>query len=319
MTLPAKVHLVKAMFFPVVMYGCESWTIKKAEHWRIDAFELWCWRRLLSPLDCKEIQPVHPKGDQSSIFIGRTDAEAETPIPWPPDAKNWLTGKDPDAGKDWRWEEKGTREDEMVGWHHWLDGHGFGWTPGVGDGQGGLACCSPWGCKVSDTTELNWLRYLLWGIGSCVCEMEKSWGLWAEDPGSYWYDLVLSPKAWEAGVSGTNPIQRQEKMKYLNWGNDTGGEGQDPPLHVLLCWDPQQIRRCPPPSGSPGLILPIRIFISSRNACRYTQEQCFMWAFHDWSGWPIQLTLTRRNKWVWEEKGWVHLDMCWVGGPHGDC
>ena len=121
-TLLTKVHIVKAMVFPVVMYGCESWAIKKAEHWRIDAFELWCWRKLL---DWKEIQPVHPKGNQSWIFIGRTDAEAEIPILWPPDVKNWLIGKDPDAGKDWRWEEKGTTEDEMVGWHHWLNGHEF--------------------------------------------------------------------------------------------------------------------------------------------------------------------------------------------------
>ena len=124
-TLPTKFHLVKAMVFPVVMYGCESWTIKKAEHWRIHAFELQCWRTLESPLDCKEIQPVYPKGNQSWIFIGRTDAEAETPIFWPPDLKNWLTRKDPDAGKDWRWEEKGLTEDEMVGWHHWLNGHEF--------------------------------------------------------------------------------------------------------------------------------------------------------------------------------------------------
>ena len=122
-TLPIKVYLVKAMVFPVVMCGCESWTIKKAEHWRIDAFELCCWRKLLSPLNCKEIQPVHPKGNQSWILIERTDAEAETPILWPPDAKNWLIWKDPDAGKNWRQEEKGTTEDEMVGWQ--LDGHGF--------------------------------------------------------------------------------------------------------------------------------------------------------------------------------------------------
>ena len=87
-TLPTKVHLVNAMVFPIVIYGCESWTIKKAERRRIDAFELWCWSKLLSPLDCKEIQPVHPKGDQSWVFIGRTDVEAETPIPWPPDVKN---------------------------------------------------------------------------------------------------------------------------------------------------------------------------------------------------------------------------------------
>ena len=110
-TLSTEVHLVKAMVFPAVMYGCESWAIKKAEHQRIDALELWCWRRLLkSPLDSKEIQPVHPKGNQSWIFIARTDAEAKARILWPLDAKNWLTGKDPDAGKDWR-HEKGTTDD----------------------------------------------------------------------------------------------------------------------------------------------------------------------------------------------------------------
>ena len=114
-TLPTKACLVKAAVFPVVMYGCEKWTRKKAERWRIDTFELWCWETLKSPLDCKEIQPVHPKGNQSWIFIGRTDAEAETPILWPPDAKNWLIGKDPGAGKDWRQEEKGMIADEMAG------------------------------------------------------------------------------------------------------------------------------------------------------------------------------------------------------------
>ena len=123
LTLLTKVHIVKGMVFPVVMYGYESCIIKKSEHWRNDAFELWCWRRLLSPLDCKEIQPVHPKGNQSWIFIGRTDTEAETPTLWPPDAKNWLIWKDPDAGKDWRQEEKEIAEDEMVGWHHQLYGH----------------------------------------------------------------------------------------------------------------------------------------------------------------------------------------------------
>ena len=124
--LSTKVHLVKAMVFPMVMYGCESWTIKKAERWRIDAFELWCWRRFLkSPLNCKEIHPVHPK-DQSWVFIGRTDAEAETPIFWPPDVKSWLIWKDPDVGKDWGREDKGTTEDEIVGWHHQLNGHEFG-------------------------------------------------------------------------------------------------------------------------------------------------------------------------------------------------
>ena len=103
------------------------------------------------------IKPVHPKGDQSWVFIERTDVEAETPILWPPDVKSWLIWKDPDAGEDWRQDEKGMTEDEMVEWHYQLDGCGFGWTPGVGDGQGGLVCCGSWGCKESDTTErLNW-------------------------------------------------------------------------------------------------------------------------------------------------------------------
>ena len=118
-------------------------------------------KTLESHLDCKEIQPVHPKGDQSWVFIGRTDVEAETPIVWPSDVKNWLLGKDPDVGKDWRQEEKGMAEDEMVGWHHQLDGHEFEYAPGVGDGQEGLACCSPWGRKELDMTEqLNWTENL---------------------------------------------------------------------------------------------------------------------------------------------------------------
>ena len=147
-TLPTKVHLVKAMVFPVVMHGCESWTIKKAGHQKADVFELWCWRRLWrESLDCNKIQPVHPKGNQSWIFTGRTDAEAEAPILLSPDVKSWLIRKAPDAGKDWRREEKGTTEDEMVGWHHWLDGHEFEQALRVGDGQGSLECFSPWGCK----------------------------------------------------------------------------------------------------------------------------------------------------------------------------
>ena len=133
------------------MYRCESWTRKKAECWKIDALELWCWRRLESPLGSKRSNQSILK-DQSWIFIGRTDAEAETPILWPPDAKNWLIGKDPDAGKDWR-QEKGTTEDEMVRWHHRLDGLEFEQALGVGDRQGSLWCCSPWGHKESDTTE----------------------------------------------------------------------------------------------------------------------------------------------------------------------
>ena len=151
-----KIHLVKAMVFPIVTCGCESWTIKKAEHQRIDAFELWCWRRFLRVPYCKDIQPVHPKGNQFWIFIGRTDAEAEAPM-WPPDMKNSLIGKDPDAGKDWRQEENGRTEDEMVGWHHQLTGHEFEQVLRVGDRPGGLGCWSPWGHKESEMTE--WLKW----------------------------------------------------------------------------------------------------------------------------------------------------------------
>ena len=120
-------------------------------------------KTLESPLDCKELQPVHPKENQFWILIGRTEADTETPILWLPDAKNWLIWKDPDAGKDWRCEEKETTEDEMVGWHHQLNGYKFEETPGVGDGQGGLACCSPRGGKESDMTErLNWTELNWW-------------------------------------------------------------------------------------------------------------------------------------------------------------
>ena len=131
-TLPTKVCLGKAGFSSSHVWMWE-WTIKKVKLWRIDAFELWCWRRFLSLLVCKEIQPVHPKGNKSWILIGRSDAEAKTPILWSPDAKNWLIGKDPDAGKDWRQEKKVVTEDEMVGWYHRLDGHEFEQALGVGD------------------------------------------------------------------------------------------------------------------------------------------------------------------------------------------
>ena len=136
------------------------WELDYTESW---ALKNWCFwtvvleKTLESPSDCKEIQSVNPKGNQPWIFMGRTDAEA--PILGPPDVKGWLIGKDPDAGKDWRWEEKGTTEDEMAEWHHWLNGHEFEQALGVGDGQGGLACCSPWGRKESDTTErLTWIE-----------------------------------------------------------------------------------------------------------------------------------------------------------------
>ena len=132
------------------------WKLDCEESW---ALKNWCfWTVVLektpeSPLDCKEIQPVHSEGDQPWDFFGRNDAKAETPVLWPPHAKSWLIGEDSDAGRDWGQEEKGTTEDEMAGWHHWLDGRESEWTPGVGDGQGGLVCCYSWGHKESDMTE----------------------------------------------------------------------------------------------------------------------------------------------------------------------
>ena len=140
------------------------WELNYKEIW---AQKNWCFwtvvleKTLESPFDCKEIKPVHPKGDQSWMFNGRTDVEAETPILWPPDGKSWLIWKDPDAGKDWRQEEKGMTEDEMIGWNHPLNGHEVEKTLGVGDGQGGLVCCSPWGRKELDMTErLNWTELI---------------------------------------------------------------------------------------------------------------------------------------------------------------
>ena len=144
------------------------WELDCEESW---ALKNWCFwtvvleKTLERPLDCKEIQPVHPKGDQSWVFIGRTDVEAETPILWPSDVKSWLTGKDTDAGRDWGQEEKGTTEDEMAGWHHWLDGHESEWIPGVGDGLGGLACYDSRVHKESDMTEqLNWTELNTWNL-----------------------------------------------------------------------------------------------------------------------------------------------------------
>ena len=170
------------MVSPVFIYGCESWTVKKAECRRIGAF-FWIefelnWtvvlqKTLESPLDCTEIQPVHSKGDQPWVFFGRNDAEAETPVLRPPYVKSWLIGKDSDAGRDWGQEEKGMTEDERAGWHHRLDGHESEWTPGDGDGQGGLACCDSWVRKESDMTEqLNWLRTCPLSITTGKCPIQ---------------------------------------------------------------------------------------------------------------------------------------------------
>ena len=149
-TLPTKVRIVKAMVFPVVTYGCESWTVKKAEWQRIDAFILWCWRRLLKvPRTARtEIKPVNYKRNWLWILIGRSEAEAEAPVFWSSDANRQLFRKDPDAEKDWGQKEKRASENEMVGWHHQCNGHELGQTLGDGEGQGGLACYSPWGHRV---------------------------------------------------------------------------------------------------------------------------------------------------------------------------
>ena len=161
-TFPTKVQLAKAGFSSGHVW---MWKLEYKESWVLKSWCFWTVvleKTLESPLNCKEIQAVHPKGDQSWVFIGRTDVEAETPILWPCHAKSWLIGKDPDAGKDWEQEEKGMTEDETVWWHHRLNGHGFGWTPRVGDGQGGLACCGSRDHRVLDTTErLNWTEKTL--------------------------------------------------------------------------------------------------------------------------------------------------------------
>ena len=147
-TLLMQVHIVKALVFPVVLYGYETWTIKKAECQRIDAFKLWCWRRLESPLDSKEIKPINSEGNQPWIFIGRADASYTLPT-WCKELTHW---KRPDAGKDWGQEEKWVTEDEMVGWHSWLSGHEFEQTQGDSEGQGSPAWCNSWNRKESDMT-----------------------------------------------------------------------------------------------------------------------------------------------------------------------
>ena len=177
-------------------------------------------KTLESLLDCKEIQPVHPKGNQPWLLIGRTDAKAETPILWPPDAKNWIIWKDPDSGKDWR-QEKGITEDEMVGWHHQLNRYEFGWTPGVGDGHRGLACYSPWGCKESDKTDqLNWIfHYMYVYIQYFTSNDVKSWFIGKDSD---------AEKDWRQEEMGTT---EDEMVGWHHWYNgyefeQTLGDGE---------------------------------------------------------------------------------------------
>ena len=146
------------------------WELDCEESWAPKNWCLWTvvLKTLQRPLDCKEIQPVHSEGDQPWDFFGRNDAKAEAPVPWPPHVKSWLIGKDSDAGRDWRQEEKGTTEDEMAGWHHWLEGRECEWTPGIGDGQGGLACCDSWIAK-------SWTRLSDWTRTKLVFLVRQNW------------------------------------------------------------------------------------------------------------------------------------------------
>ena len=206
----------------------ESWVPKNSCFWTV-VLE----KTLESPLDCKEIQLVLPKGDQSWVFIGRTDVEAEALVLCPPDAKNWLICKDPDAGKDWGQEEKGMKENEMVGWHHWLNGHEFGWTPGVGDEQGGPACCSPWGRKELEMAErLNWTEF----IGRTDAEVEAP-VLWLPHVKSW-----LIGKHSDAGKDWRQEKKGMTEDKMVGWHHQLSGHefqqtpGDSEDQGSLACW-----------------------------------------------------------------------------------
>ena len=206
-TLPTKVHLVKATVFPAVMW---MWELDYKES---QAPKNWCFWTASSPLDCKEIKPINPKENQSWILIGRIDAEADAPVYWPPDMKSWLIGKDPDAGKDWRQEEKGTIEGEMFGWHHQLSGH----APWVGDGQGSLACCSPWGHKESDMTEwLNWTDSSHIPLSS-----SQDWKIWVNIKS--WCLYVLHCCYCSIAMSC---LTLCDPMDYSPWGSSVHGISQ---------------------------------------------------------------------------------------------
>ena len=186
-TLPTKLRLVKAMVFPVVMHGCENWTVKKAKCRRVDAFELWCWTRLLRvPWTARRsnvsiLKEISPGCSLEGLML-------KPKLQYFGHAKSWLIGKDSDAGRDWEQEEKGTTEDEMAGWHHWLDGHEFEWTLGIGDGQGGLACCDSWGRRVGHDWGLNWQGFPDSSVGTeSACN--------TEDPSSI-------PESWRSTGEG---------------------------------------------------------------------------------------------------------------------
>ena len=236
--LSTKDRLVKAMVFPVVMYGCESWTIKKAELQRIDAFELWCWRRLFrvpwtTRRSNQSILKENSPGCSSVGLMLKLKFQYFGHL-----MQSWLIWKDPDAGKDWRQEEKGMTEDEMVGWHHRLNGHEFGWTSGVGDGQGGLMCCSSWGHKEPDTTEqLNWeLRNWKWSLHMYLRKQDKkeeeSTSGKNKNPKNknktegrgvnHWYSQILE----ELQEGRPNPLQGPRLDSCLTLGNELSQETQ---------------------------------------------------------------------------------------------
>ena len=193
----------------------ESWVPKSWCFWTV-VLE----KTLESPLDCKEIQPVHPKGDQSWVFFGRSDAKAETPVLWPPHSKSWLTGKDSDAGRDWGQEKKGTTEDEMAGWHHWLDGCESEWTPVVGDAPGGLACCDSWGCKESDTTEwLNWTDVQKEATNQTWLMATVCWTL-AADSNRETHTICLLMKAYTTTTYVVVSAKQQQNPESSSRSND---------------------------------------------------------------------------------------------------
>ena len=300
MTLPTKVHVVKAILFSSGHVW--MWELACEESW---APKNWCFwtvvleKTLGSPLDYKEIQSVNSKGDQSWVFFGRTDAKAETPILWPPSARSWLIGKDSDAGRDWGQEEKGTTEDEMAGWHHRLDGRLFEWTPGDGDGQGGLACCSSWGRKESDMAErLNWTEDSLKVLSLLL--------LFTMNPYSqcqhvFYFSIAVQQTAGHVVVQLLNRVwlfmspwtaAHQASLSFtISWSLFTliSTESVMPSNHLILC--------------RPLLLLPsifpsIRVFWSSLlNEIRLYSR-----------------TWTPGGKDLWGiPRGWLSQCLCWTG------
>ena len=227
------------------------WGLDCEEGW---APKYWCFwtvvleKTLEGPLDYKEIQPVHSEGDQPWDFFGGNDAKAETPVLWPPHAKSWLIGKDADAGRDWGQEEKGTTEDELAGWHRWLDGHESEWTPGVGDGQGGLACCDSWGRRVGHdwATELNWRKVNVWELAGIACRVVRGgrphWEPWHEGVRGQPYQSILGRGTCQCGNVKGRACWRVLELKGSQgrWSGEWqegGSERSCGALEVIVNWE----------------------------------------------------------------------------------